>query len=236
MNLKEAKNSSTFELMHASTGFWTEILSMARHVKNVVRSCAFAYLLTIAVLVHGAASAELRSGTLELDPSKTLIEFRLPGSLHTTHGTFKLERGTIIADLATGKAGGSIVVDARSGDTGIRARDNEMRESVLEAQRYPTITFEPRHVTGQLGKDGQLQGRLQGILTIHGAEHEIVVDVQGRLVGDNLVARTHFSVPYVEWGMEDPSVLFLTVAKKVDIDIATSGNVVWTGDSARSSH
>lgn len=236
MNLKESKDSSTFELMHCSTGFWTEVLSMARRVINVIGSCAFAYLLTIAVLVHGAASAELRPGTLELDPSKTLIEFRLPGSLHTTHGTFKLERGTIIADPATGKAGGSIVVDARSGDTGIGARDNEMRESVLEAQRYPTITFEPRHATGQLGKDGQLQARLQGILTIHGAEHEIVVDVQGRLVGDNLVARTHFSVPYIEWGMKDPSVLFLTVAKKVDIDIATSGNVAWTGDSARSSH
>ena len=80
MNLKEAKDSSTLKLMHASTGFWTEVLSMARRVINVIRSCAFAYLLTIAVLVHGAASAELRSGTLELDPSKTLIEFRLPGS------------------------------------------------------------------------------------------------------------------------------------------------------------
>lgn len=211
-------------------------MSMARRVINVIRSCAFAFPLTIAVLVHGAASAELRSGTLELDPSKTLIEFRLPGNLHTTHGAFKLERGTIIADPATGKAGGSIVVDATSGDTGIGARDNEMRESVLEAQRYPTITFEPRHVTGQLGKDGQFQATLQGILTIHGAEHEIVVDVQGRLVGDNLVATTNFSVPYVEWGMEDPSVLFLKVAKKVDIDIATSGNIVWTGESARSSH
>ena len=49
MNLKEAKDSSTFELMHASTGFWTEVLSMARRVINVIGSCAFAYLLTIAV-------------------------------------------------------------------------------------------------------------------------------------------------------------------------------------------
>jgi hypothetical protein len=58
-------------------------------------------VLRLAVEVHGAASAELRSGTLELDPSKTLIEFRLPGALHTTHGTFKLERGTITADPAS---------------------------------------------------------------------------------------------------------------------------------------
>jgi len=39
MSLKEAKNSSTLELMHASTGFWTEVLSMARRVINVIRSC-----------------------------------------------------------------------------------------------------------------------------------------------------------------------------------------------------
>src|ERR1700689_5979518 len=128
--------------MHASNGFWTEALSMARRAKNVIRSCAFAYLLTIAVVVHGAASAELRSGTLELDPSKTQIEFRLPGTLHTTHGTFKLERGSIIADPATGKAGGAIAVDPRGGDTGIGAHDNDMRENFLEPQRYPEITFD----------------------------------------------------------------------------------------------
>ena len=173
MNLKKAKDLSTLELMHASTGFWTEVLSMARRVINVIRSCAFAYLLTIAVLVHGAASAELRSGTLELDPSKTLIEFRLPGTLHTTHGTFKLERGTIIADPATGKAGGSIVVDAKSGDTGIGARDNDMREGVLEAQRYPEITFDPQHFTLKLRSGGQFQATMQGVLTLHGGRHDV---------------------------------------------------------------
>jgi hypothetical protein len=50
MNLKKAKDLSTLELMHTSNGFWTEVLSMARRVINVIRSCALAYLLTIAVL------------------------------------------------------------------------------------------------------------------------------------------------------------------------------------------
>src|SRR5271156_6037527 len=235
MNLREAKDSSTLELMRASTGFWTEVLSMARRVINVTGSCAVAYLLTIAALVHGAASAELRSGTLELDPSKTVIEFRLPGNLHTTHGTFKLERGSIIADPATGKAGGSIVVDARSGVTGIGARDNEMRESVLEAQRYPEITFEPQHFTLEPRSGSQFKASMQGVLTLHGGRHDVALTAQGQLVGDNLTATAHFSVPYVGWGLEDPSILFLTVAKKVDIDIATSGNVVWTPQPPRSS-
>jgi polyisoprenoid-binding protein YceI len=220
--------------MQASNGFWTEVLSMERRFINVFRSCAFAYLLTITVSIHGAGSGELRSGTLELDPSKTLIEFRLPGNLHTTRGTFKLERGTILGDPATGKAGGSIVVDARSGDTGIGARDKEMRERVLEAQRYPEITFDAQHFTLELGGGGQFQATMQGVLTLHGGKHDVALTAQGQLVGDNLTATAHFSVPYVDWGLKDPSVLFLTVAKQVDIDIATTGHVVWTDQPSRS--
>ena len=196
---------------------------------------AFIFLLAMAASVPQAAAEQLRSGTLELDPSKTLIEFRLPGALHTTHGTFKLEHGTIKADLGTGEASGSIIVDARSGDSGIAARDSRMKDSVLEVQKYPEITFTPQQVTGRLGTDGQFQAKLQGVLTLHGSGHQIVMEVKGRLAGDSLIAASHFSVPYVEWGMEDPSVLLLTVAKQADIDIATAGHVVWTGEPARSS-
>src|ERR1700689_4774530 len=194
-----------------------------------------AFVSALAASAQNGAALDLRSGALELDPSKTLVEFRLPGALHTTHGTFELERGTIIADPATGKAGGSIVVDARSGDTGIGARDNDMRENVLEAQRYPEITFDPQHFTLELRSGGQFQATMQGVLTLHGGRHDVALTAQGQLVGDNLTATAQFSVPYVEWGMKDPSVLFLTVAKQVDIDIATTGHVVWTPQPSRSS-
>jgi polyisoprenoid-binding protein YceI len=194
-----------------------------------------AFVSALAASAQNGAALDLRSGALELNPSKTLVEFRLPGSLHTTHGTFKLERGTIIADPATGKAGGSIVVDARSGDTGIGKRDNDMRDSVLEAQRYPEITFDPLHFTYELKGGGQFQATMQGVLTLHGGRHDVAVTAQGQLVGDNLAATAHFSVPYVEWGMKDPSFLFLTVAKTVDIDIATSGHIVRGGDPVQRS-
>jgi polyisoprenoid-binding protein YceI len=188
---------------------------------------AFVFVLAATALTSEPVAARSGSGTLELNPSKTLIEFRLAGALHTTHGQFKLERGTLSADLATGEAKGAIIVDAKSGDSGIDARDNRMKDSVLEVQKYPEIIFVPRHVTGHLEKDDQFRARLQGILKLHGADHPIVMDVQGHLVGDSLIAKSHFSVPYVEWGMRDPSVLFLTVAKQVDIDIATAGSIVW---------
>ena len=191
------------------------------------RSRAFALVLVVLAFAHPAAAVESRSGTLELDPAKTLIEFRLPGALHTTHGKFKLAHGTIRADFATGEASGSIVVDARSGDSGIAARDDRMKTSVLEAQKYPEIIFTPRHAIGKLEKDGQFQAKLDGVLTIHGARHEVVTEVRGRLVGNTLTAACQFSVPYVDWGMEDPSLFFLTVAQQVEIGIATEGQITW---------
>lgn len=184
-------------------------------------------ILAAMALTPEAVAARSGAGTLELNPSKTLIEFHLAGSLHTTHGLFKLVSGRISADFATGEARGAIIVDARSGDSGIESRDNRMKDSVLEVQKYPEIIFVPQHVIGHLEKNDQFHARLQGVLSLHGAGHPLVMDVQGLIVGDSLVAKSHFSVPYVEWGMEDPSVLFLKVAKQVDIDIATAGNIVW---------
>jgi polyisoprenoid-binding protein YceI len=191
------------------------------------RSRALAVVLVVVAFAHRALAAESLSGTLELDPAKTLIEFRLPGALHATHGKFKLAHGTIRADLATGEASGSIVVDAKSGDSGIAARDDRMKANVLEVQKYPEITFTPRHAIGKLVKDGEFQAKLDGVLTIHGAQHEIITEVRGRLVGDSLTAACHFSVPYVDWGMHDPSLFFLTVAKQVEIDIGTEGRITW---------
>jgi polyisoprenoid-binding protein YceI len=180
-----------------------------------------------------AAAAELPAGTLALDPSKTLIEFRLPGMLHTTHGTFKLERGIIKANARSGVASGTIEVDAASGDSGLAARDRRMKESILEAQKYPMIVFIPRHVAGELDPNGDFHAAVEGLMTLHGSKHEVVIDADGHVTAHQLTATCHFSIPYVEWGMKDPSLLFLTVAKQVDIDVAATGHVDWTAESGR---
>ena len=167
-----------------------------------------------------------------MNPANTRVEFRLGGALHTTHGKFQLKRGIIKADSATGHAEGSIVVDAASGDSGDGLRDNRMKDSVLEAQAYPEITFSPQHIDGHQDNQGNFQAKLKGILTLHGGQHQIVIETQGKLKDEDLVATAHFSIPFVEWGLKDPSVLFLTVAKDVDIDIAMRGHITWLGAEA----
>jgi polyisoprenoid-binding protein YceI len=183
-----------------------------------------------------ASAVEARVGIIKLDPSRTLVEFRLGGSIHNTHGKFVLKDGTIKAEPASGKAEGTIVVDAASGDSGDSIRDDRMKDSVLEAGKYPEITFTARHIDGHLEHGGGFHAKLEGVLKLHGTEHAIVIDTYGTLIGGSLVATGHFSIPYVEWGLKDPSVLFLTVAKQVDIDIATAGHVTWLGGEKASSH
>jgi polyisoprenoid-binding protein YceI len=187
---------------------------------------AFLFAIILLCFAPPATALDARAGRLELDPSRTLIEFELPGSLHTTHGNFKLKRGVIDADPATGLASGLIVINAASGSSGVGARDQQMRTSVLEADKYPEITFLPDHVSGQLGADGQFQAKLQGLLTLRGDRHEVVLDVRGQLKGDELFASSHLAIPYVDWGMRDPSLLFLRVDEHVNIDITTAGVVV----------
>ena len=186
-----------------------------------------ATLAKLAYPVHSVSSAQSRVGVLDLDPAETRVEFRLGGALHTTHGQFRLKHGIIKADSATGNAEGSVIVDAASGESGDILRDNRMRASVLEAQAYPEITFSPHHIDGHLDDQGNFQAKLEGVLMLHGGRHQIVIETQGKLIDDDLVATAHCSIPYVEWGLKDPSVLFLTVAKEVEIDIAMTGHITW---------
>ena len=70
---------------------------------------------------------------LQLDPATTQVNFTLGDVLHTVHGTFKLKRGTVKFDPASGHASGLVVVDSTSGDSGSRARDHKMHTEILES-------------------------------------------------------------------------------------------------------
>jgi polyisoprenoid-binding protein YceI len=157
---------------------------------------------------------------LELDPTQTQVQFTLNDVLHTVKGSFKLTRGTIHYDFATGKSSGEIVIDARSGESGNEARDKRMHKSILESDRYPEIAFVPDRVEGTLAK-----ANVHGVFRIHGAGHELTVAVNAVQGGDKVDVTTQFVVPYVEWGMKNPSTLFLRCSDKVNIDLHAVGRM-----------
>jgi len=155
---------------------------------------------------------------LELDPSKTEVQFTLHDVLHTVHGTFKLKKGSIHWDPDSGKASGEIIVDVTSGASGSDARDHRMHKEILESQRYPEATFTPDRVDGKFD--------VHGVFKIHGGDHELTLHFQVDRTGDQYTASTHFTIPYVQWGMKDPSNFLLKVDKTVEMDIKTTVDAI----------
>ena len=166
-----------------------------------------------------------QEAVLELDPAQTHIEFTLSDFLHSVHGTFKLKSGTIRFDPVTGKAGGLVVVDVTSGESGNGSRDRKMHKDILESRKYPEATFAPARVTGRIETQGDSPLELSGIFKLHGREHEVTLATTVRRGGDQLTASTHLEIPYVDWGLKDPSTLFLRVDSQVEIDIKTVGRI-----------
>jgi polyisoprenoid-binding protein YceI len=189
-----------------------------------------AFQLTLLGLVIGlvyatAASVHAQEAVLDLDATRTKVSFTLSDVLHTVHGDFKLKKGSVRFDPASGQAGGMLVVDAASGSSGGGARDRRMHRDILESGKFPEIIFTPDHFEGHLAPEGDSEIEVHGMFGIHGADHEMTLKTTVHMAGDQMTATMHFVVPYVQWGMKNPSTLFLRVGDKVNIDLEAVGHV-----------
>lgn len=160
--------------------------------------------------------------TLELDASRARVHYTLPATLHTVHGTFALKRAALRYDPASGQLSGEIVIDARSGNSGNEGRDSRMHREILESARYPEIVFTPDRVLGTVAPEGKSQVEVHGLFKIHGQDHELTIPVEVETSGDGLSITAEFTIPYVQWGIRNPSTLFLHVSDKVTIDVSGS--------------
>jgi polyisoprenoid-binding protein YceI len=192
-------------------------------------------ILLVGVLwagVGGAADpvpAQAASYTLKLDPATTRITFLLDAFLHKVHGTAALQRAEIRFD-ESGHAEGEIVVDARKTDTGNDGRDQDMHTKVLESAKFTEIVLAVHGFEGKFDPSAPSKITVNGTFRIHGAEHPLRLEVALKPQGDGatkkLEATTTFAVPYVEWGMKDPSKAFLRVGKEVEVQIDARGELI----------
>jgi polyisoprenoid-binding protein YceI len=162
---------------------------------------------------------------LALDPAQSTIHWTLGTTLHTVHGTFALKRGTLRLDTEAGKASGEIVADATSGQSGNESRDKKMHKEILETPRYADVIFRPDRVDGKVPAEGSATVQIHGTFVLHGAEHELTVPVQAELGADHWKGTAKFRIPFIDWGLRNPSNFFLRTDKVVDIDLELAGAV-----------
>jgi polyisoprenoid-binding protein YceI len=176
---------------------------------------------------HGQNRGLNRGLKVVLDPAQTQIRWTLSGGLHaTTHGTFKLKSGEFFFNPATGVAEGEILVDATTGESGNAARDKRMQDEVLESNRYPAIFFHPTQLKGAFKAGEEMQELVgEGTFNIHGADHPLDLPLKVQVVAGVVTATTQFSVPYVAWGMKNPSKFLVRVGKQVEIEVTAKGTL-----------
>ncbi len=179
-----------------------------------------------ALLIIAAATPSLQAQqNLTLDPAHSEVRFTLSDTIHTVHGTFHIQQGEIAFDPATGKSSGSIVVDALSGQSGNSTRDHRMTDDELKASTFKTISFTPTTFTGTFNPTGDSALTVHGLFTLLGTAHQLDVPMKIQVTANQLQATGTFAVPYIQWGLKDPSTFMIHVNKEVQIDLTLTGTL-----------
>lgn len=182
-------------------------------------------LAAVAMNALAALAAHAEPRALVLDPTASRVSFTLSATGHDVEGILAVKAGRLVFDPATGAASGEIAVDLKSAATGNNSRDKTMHDAVLESDAFPLALFRARRIEGEVPVAGAADVTLQGTLALHGVEHEVALPARVEVHGGHLKATTRFPVPFVEWGLHDPSILMLRVAKVVAVDVVAEGTL-----------
>jgi polyisoprenoid-binding protein YceI len=162
---------------------------------------------------------------LSLDTAQSKVHYVVDTTLHTVHGTFALKSGTLQFDPGSGKASGEIVVFATSGESGNSSRDEKMHNEILESGKFPDVIFRPSQIEGKVASSGSSDVKVHGTFELHGNSHEIVVPVHAEMNGASWKGTGKFDVPYIQWGLKNPSNFLLKVQPVVNVELEMAGSV-----------
>ena len=183
----------------------------------------FFTLFALAAVLAPAALAQHQAFVVNSDASQVKI------TLQTTHevvnGVFHVQSGSIEFDRSSPKMLGSVVVVAGSGKTGNDSRDKKMNKDILKVEQYATVSFDPKAYTGAIAPSGDSNLQVTGVFTLLGTPHEITVPILVHVEGTAATAKAHFVVPYVQWGLKNPSFLIWKADDDVAIDLFLAGRL-----------
>ena len=180
-------------------------------------------VLALAALLAPAAIAQHQ--TFVVNPDASEVKMTLKTTHELVNGSFHVQSGSIEFDRGSPKISGVVIVLAGSGKTGNDSRDKKMNKDILKIEQYGTVSFEPKTYTGGLALSGDSTMQTTGIFTLLGAPHEITIPILVHIEGTAATAKAHFVVPYVQWGLKNPSFLIWKADDDVTIDLFLSGRL-----------
>ena len=177
----------------------------------------------LAVILTPAALAQHQ--TLAVNPDASEVKMTLKTTHELVNGAFHIQSGSVEFDGSTPQMSGSVVVLAGSGKTGNGSRDKKMNKEILRIEQHATVSFEPKSYAGVIALSGDSTIQVTGIFTLLGTPHEITIPILVHLEGTTATAKAHLVVPYIQWGLKDPSFLFWKAEQDVAIDLFLTGRL-----------
>lgn len=113
-------------------------------------------------------------------------------------------------------------VDLNSVETGIGKRDRDMREDVLETDKWPKTSFQGKIVEVVKKNDDENIYLIKsiGVMFLHGIEKEIEVNSEIHIQNNSMNVITNFSVFLNDFEIEAPSLLaFIKVAEEIKLHL-----------------
>jgi polyisoprenoid-binding protein YceI len=183
---------------------------------------SFAVFALVVLLAPAALS---QHQTFVVNPDASEVNTTLKTTHEIVNGTFHIQSGSIEFDRSTPKMSGLVVVLAGSGRTGNDSRDKKMNKDILKADQYMTVSFAPKTYTGMIAPSGDSTIQVSGVFTLLGISHDLTIPMQIHMDGSKATAKAQFVVPYVQWGLKNPSFLIWKAENDVAIDLSLVGNI-----------
>jgi polyisoprenoid-binding protein YceI len=180
-------------------------------------------LFALAVILAPTAFAQHQ--TFAVNPDASEVKMTLNTTHEVVRGTFHIQSGSIEFDLSAPKMSGLVAVLAGSGKTANDSRDKKMNKDILKVDQYTTVSFAPKTYTGKIAPSGDSTIQVSGVFTLLGNPHDLTIPMQIHLDGSKAIARTKFVIPYVQWGLKNPSFMFWKAENDVAIDLNLVGQV-----------
>ena len=71
---------------------------------------------------------------------------------------------------------------------------------------------------------------VSGRFRLHGQEHDVTLPIEVKTEGKNLEIKTQMDIPYIQWGLKNPSNFLLHVSDTVTVEIQARGRAQSTGN------
>jgi polyisoprenoid-binding protein YceI len=180
-------------------------------------------VLAFAAAVVPVAHAQHQ--TFAVNPDASEVKIKLNTTHEVVNGTFHIESGSINFDRTASQISGMVIVGTGSGKTGNDSRDKRMKKDILKVDQYTTVSFAPKTYTGTIPASGDSTIQVSGVFTLLGTPHDLTIPMQLHIDGAKATAKANFVVPYVQWGVKNPSFLIWKAENDVAIDLSLVGNV-----------